>query len=99
MVFITQKQKEECSQIIFERHIDDFMNHLATSGILHEVMVCAYEDIDEPKNAARVGRWIRRNQWRQRVFDFLEKDNKHMWYVLEQFAEQAMKGNYYDDCY
>lgn len=93
------KQKynaEEHAQHIYETRLDDFFNYLATQTDLYEAMWCMFDEAKEEKHCQQVGVFIKRNQWKQRVYRLLYNGNVHAWLLLTEFAKAERGSNEWD---
>ena len=84
------------AQHIFETRLDDFFNYLATQTDLYEAMWCMFDEAKEEKHCQQVGVFIKRNQWKQRVYRLLENGNTHAWLLLTEFAKSERESNELD---
>ena len=99
MTALTKKQREDYAEFIFENNVAGFLDWLAASGKVQDVLWCAFDAINEDKNAARVGWMFRHSKWRQKAYDLLETGNRHMWDVLEAYAEDLAGESKLNNCY
>lgn len=93
---MTKYNVNDHAQHIFETHLDDFFNHLATQTDLYEAMWCMFDDAKEYKHCQQVGVFIKRNQWKQHVFRMLDAGNAHAWLLLTEYAKSERESSQWD---